>query len=226
MNGGSPTASHSTATEIQPSGEPEVEFSPRSYCKIILHAAKYPHTSINGVLLGKSSSSSAAGSRGRLNIVDCIPMFHQGEGLTPMLEVALAQIETRCTAASLVILGYYHANRSFRDTSVDTFSQRIADRVADHSPDRRAALVTVDNHKLSLSLQSHALIVQIHSGEAGKWKQCPPRCVRVSEDTLEAASKLLEARAHKDLTDFDNHLDDVTLDYLNVGLNMEIDRCY
>ena len=29
---------------------------------------------------------------------------------------------------------------------------------------------------------------------------------------------------YKEVVDFDNHLDDVSQDYLNVGLNMEIDR--
>ena len=69
-----------------------------------------------------------------VNVADCIPLFHQIEGLSPMVEVALAQIETRCSAAGLYICGYYHANRSLKDTSVNVFSQRIADKVAELSP--------------------------------------------------------------------------------------------
>lgn len=37
-------------------------------------------------------------------------------------------------------------------------------------------------------------------------------------------SSLLQRRAYKDLADFDNHLDDLALDYLNVAINMEIEK--
>ena len=48
--------------------------------------------------------------------------------------------------------------------------------------------------------------------------------IRIDDEALEVTSALLHAKAFKDLVDFDNHLDDVSQDYLNVGLNMEIDR--
>ena len=35
------------------SDPPEIEFSARAYCKMVLHAAKYPHCAVNGVLLTK-----------------------------------------------------------------------------------------------------------------------------------------------------------------------------
>lgn len=44
------------------------------------------------------------------------------------------------------------------------------------------------------------------------------------DDTLAVTSSLLQRRAYKDLADFDNHLDDLALDYLNVAINMEIDK--
>jgi len=57
-----------------------------------------------------------------------------------MVEVALTQIETRCTAAGLYICGYYHANISLKDTSINVFSQRIADKVAELSPNGQVTL--------------------------------------------------------------------------------------
>ena len=33
--------------------ESELEISTRAYCKMVMHAAKYPSSSINGVLLSK-----------------------------------------------------------------------------------------------------------------------------------------------------------------------------
>ena len=107
-------------------GEPEVEISVRAYAKMILHAAKYPHCAVNGLLLapnneiqkiGSSSSSQQqqqSCESSRMTFTDCIPLFHQIQGLTPMLEVALTQIEAMAKAAGLVIAGYYHANEHFK----------------------------------------------------------------------------------------------------------------
>ena len=47
-------------------------------------------------------------------LTDAIPLFHQTEGLSPMVEVALAQIENKTASIGLIIAGYYHANRLFK----------------------------------------------------------------------------------------------------------------
>lgn len=64
----------------------EISFNARAYCKIILHAAKYPYCSVNGILLAKNSSKT------KLEYVDAVPLFHVALNLTPMAEVALSQV--------------------------------------------------------------------------------------------------------------------------------------
>merc|ERR1719262_708584 len=140
---------------------------------MILHTAKHPHCAVSGLLLASGGRKSS----GQIVLTDCIPLFHQSEGLTPMLEVALGQVEARCERAGLAVAGYYHANRSLKDNGVDVFSQKIADKVAEnaltgsrHSGGQRggggggggssAALVTIDNKRLSLVLETPALLVQ------------------------------------------------------------------
>ena len=54
----------------------EVEFEPRAYSKMILHAAKYPHCAVSGLLL----ASGGRKSTGQIVLTDCIPLFHQSEG--------------------------------------------------------------------------------------------------------------------------------------------------
>lgn len=54
---------------------------------MILHAAKYPHCAINGVLLAKSSAKNK-----EIEFVDAVPLFHLALNLTPMAEVALTQV--------------------------------------------------------------------------------------------------------------------------------------
>ena len=69
-------------TKTQETYTCEVEFEPRAYAKMLLHTAKYPHCAVNGLLLASGSRKSAGG---QLILTDCIPLFHQSEG-----------IETRC----------------------------------------------------------------------------------------------------------------------------------
>ena len=71
---------------------------------------------------------------------------------------------SRC---GLVISGMYHAHDNLRDNHVDTFSQKIADKIADNVPG--TILVTIDSKKLSLNIDTHALIVQQHDSNIGEY---------------------------------------------------------
>lgn len=69
----------------------EIVLSTRCYAKIVMHLLKYPHATVNGVILSENKRKS--GKDGNvIEFVDAIPMFHVGHGLTPMLEVALLQV--------------------------------------------------------------------------------------------------------------------------------------
>lgn len=67
----------------------DISVSTRAYCKLILHAAKYPHRAVNGVLLAEKNKGKEPKS---VKFVDAIPLFHLTLGLAPMLEVALTQV--------------------------------------------------------------------------------------------------------------------------------------
>jgi hypothetical protein len=58
--------------------------SHKAYLKPLLHAAKYPTTAVNGVLLAEQGST---------KVVDAVPFFHFWSTLTPMLEVAMTQVK-------------------------------------------------------------------------------------------------------------------------------------
>ena len=117
----------------------------------------------------------------------------------------------------------------FSDTKVDVFSQRIADKIADLSG--KSVLLTFDNKKLGQPLEHHALIGQISSNsssnsESGKWRKCPSASLKVDEDSLTLASNFIRDKVYKDLSDFDNHLDDITQDYLNVRFFFTISKAF
>lgn len=63
----------------------------RAYAKMLLHAMKYPHHSVNGIFLAEKRRNKEHNS-GPVNIVDCIPLFHLSLSLTPMLEVGMMQV--------------------------------------------------------------------------------------------------------------------------------------
>ena len=67
----------------------EITVSVRAYCKMLLHAAKYPHQAINGLVLADTKKHQ---NTKIVHYVDCIPLFHINLGLAPMLEIALMQV--------------------------------------------------------------------------------------------------------------------------------------
>lgn len=69
----------------------KVTFSSRASCKIILHAAKYPHCAINGLLLAKQKNKTDNKSADYI-IEDAIPLFHQCLHVSPMAEIALTLV--------------------------------------------------------------------------------------------------------------------------------------
>ena len=58
-----------------------------AFSKIVMHAAKYPHCAVNGVLLGTKTKGSETSI-----ISDSVPLFHINLTLLPPLEVALSQV--------------------------------------------------------------------------------------------------------------------------------------
>ena len=72
--------------------------------KVVLHAAKFAHAEVCGVLLGRASEDRDA----PVVVEDAIPFFHKSENKnSPIMEVALAQVSgedlgevARCARAS------------------------------------------------------------------------------------------------------------------------------
>jgi len=67
----------------------DVVLSRKAYVKPLLHAAKYPHCAINGLLLSERQKHRDSKA---LKITDAIPLFHSSLTLAPMMEVALTMV--------------------------------------------------------------------------------------------------------------------------------------
>lgn len=194
----------------------KLRFSVRAYTKMLLHASKYPHKAVSGVLLGDESVH-----EGEIYAIEAVPLFHICLGLAPMLEIALAQIDSYSKANKMHIVGYYQGNEHLNDSSPDATAYKIGERIIDHY--NNGFLVMIDNAKMSLGCDEIAC--KAYTAQDNKWKLTSDKEIFLDggEETLNLTSELMEAKAYQSLIDFDNHLDDITQDWLNRDINRLID---
>lgn len=71
-----------------------IQLTSQAYCKMLLHAAKYPHYAVNGLLVAeRTKAEKKKEGHGEIVLcVDCVPLFHGTLSLAPMLEVALTLV--------------------------------------------------------------------------------------------------------------------------------------
>ncbi|KAM9329087.1 ER membrane protein complex subunit 9 [Gastrophryne carolinensis] len=194
----------------------EVEFSTPVYVKMVLHAARYPHSTVSGVLLGHRTP-------GCLTLVDCVPVCHLQLPLALSLEVALTQIDSWSALQGQVIAGFYQASAGLKDTSINCATLKAASLICEYQED--AVLILIDNARLSPSPGIPPLTV-LHQNSS---KQLVPMDKTLImwghwEETQHITRKLLKNKAYQQLVDFDNHLDDIRNDWTNQALNVEIAR--
>lgn len=190
-----------------------IEVSNKAFTKIQLHAAKYPHCGVNGVLL---ACKHTFGKTKALHFVDVVPLFHQALQLTPMLEIALINIDSYCSSQDLYIAGYYEAPKHLKKSELPgIFTSKIADKVKENFGE--SILVMIDNFKVphSKSLKFY------EKSPDGKWKPHQSD-VTFEEGSDETLQDFLNKNVHKDLVDFDNHLDDISFHWLNHDINQLI----
>lgn len=200
--------------------------------KILLHSASHPSYSINGLLIGRKhgkaaakalqgepGSPSSAQDKGSIEILDCLPLFHTSLSLSPMAEVGLIQAEAFARSKGLQLIGYYQANEQIADVELGGIGKKITERIQSYAPEGCALLV--DNSKLQGFLQQkEPTFLQLHVKEGGKtWTQLPPSSLSGDFDSVPREFLTLhgEGRHHK-LVDFDDHLNDISKDWLNRDL--------
>ncbi|CAL1527954.1 unnamed protein product [Lymnaea stagnalis] len=199
----------------------DTNISVLAHCKLILHAAKYPHSSVNGVLLAEDNKGKESSKP--LKYVDCIPLFHVSLGLSPMLEMALLQIDAYCKSQGLVIAGYYHANENYGDNEMNHIAKTIGRKIQENFHD--ACVLLIDNSKVRPDAVSQPY--KIFTPKETGWKEVDKKSSSTEEEIQkeQCVYALLKAGAQRQVRDYDNHLDDVRSDWRNLELNDMIGRC-
>ncbi|KAI3675756.1 hypothetical protein L1987_85349 [Smallanthus sonchifolius] len=188
-----------------------------AYIKLVLHALNHKTSAVNGVLLGRLSGEV-------VEITESVPLFHTSQiGLLPPLEIALITIEEYYSSQGLSIVGYFHANERFDDLELGSVARNIGDHIHRYFP--QSAVLLLDNRKLGAlrNKKDAAPIMQLYTRDSSKsWKQVESTGTsRLTTKEPSANIVLLDfisSNKWNEIVDFDDHLDDISKDWLNSGL--------
>ncbi|XP_024439117.1 ER membrane protein complex subunit 8/9 homolog isoform X2 [Populus trichocarpa] len=177
-------------------GELRYEISQNAYIKLVLHSLKHKTSAVNGVFVGSSCDDG-------VQIIDSVPLFHNHLGLLPPLEISLIMIEEYYGARDLGIVGYFHANERSDDVELGNVAKNIGDHIYRYFP--------------------QAAILLLYTRDASKnWKLAGSDggCQLTTKEPAANAVLLdyISSKKWEDVVDFDDHLDDITKDWLNPEL--------
>ncbi|KAG9455468.1 hypothetical protein H6P81_008372 [Aristolochia fimbriata] len=188
-----------------------------AYIKLVLHALKHKTSSVNGILVGRLLGDNL------VEISDSIPLSHTQIPLLPTLEIALLQVEEYFKSEGLGVVGYYHANERYDDSDLGNVSKKIGDQISRYFP--QAAILLLDNKKLEALQKGNdtSPAVQLYTKDASKsWRQAgADSSSQLSLKEPSANVVLLDyisTEKGKEIVDFDDHLDDISKDWLNADI--------
>ncbi|KIK63986.1 hypothetical protein GYMLUDRAFT_221170 [Collybiopsis luxurians FD-317 M1] len=186
---------------------------PAAYIKILFHVSKHPHLQVNGVLLGKKTSNST------VEIVDAIPLLHHWTSLSPMMEIGLDLAGNHAESLGLQLVGYYQACERLDDIALAPVGEKVASKVKQGFED--AVSFVIDGEKIGSD--EAALIPYIAQSSSSSWRPSTDPSLFTPGSRFSLSSPDLPSRAvtlvreqqlHRKFGDFDDHLEDVTIDWL------------
>ncbi|PON40125.1 ER membrane protein complex subunit [Parasponia andersonii] len=199
-------------------GELRYEIGQNAYIKLVLHALKHKASAVNGVLLGRVSPTNDV-----VEITDSVPLFHSHIGLLPQLEISLILIEEYYAAKGVNIVGYFHANERFDDLELGGVAKNIGDQIARYFP--QAAILLLDNKRVAAleKVKDRSPVMQLYAKDASKnWKLVGSDggyLLTTKEPSANVVlSDYISTEKWQDVVDFDDHLDDISKDWLNPEL--------
>ncbi|XP_020171263.1 ER membrane protein complex subunit 8/9 homolog [Aegilops tauschii subsp. strangulata] len=199
------------------------ELAQAAYVKLALHALKHPAAAVNGLLVGRLADPAA--SPAVVSVADAVPLSHQPHHLPllPTLELALTLVEDHFQAQGLAVVGYYHANARRDDADLPAVAKRVGDHIFRYFP--RAAVLLLDNVKLEEVVKgsSRDAVVQLYTRDSSKsWRQAGSdgsSQLKLKEPSTNVVlADHVTTKKWQKVVDFDDHLDDISKDWLNASL--------
>lgn len=190
---------------------PNFRLNDLAYTKIICHALKYPHKTVNGLLLGHYPFPNAP-----IDIVDAVPLLHHWTNLSPMMEAGLGMTASYAQTRQFQIVGFYEAPEREGDTALSRVGERVAAKIKQTAFPTPVALV-LDGSRLGE--QSRAALVPYISGPASATNFIQVGDIlRFNWSTSARALDLIHhSHILDNFWDFDNYLEDNRAPFLTNG---------
>lgn len=200
-----------------------------AYTKAVLHAMKHPTQPVLGFLMGK-----ATGADKSTFIADAVPILHTNGAVfkSPTVEIAFLQCQAVGRTKGLSVVGVYAANEHVKDNAVSETTKKWAGFIAEQTAAPAASIVVwqLNNSLVRADNSSAVAVVQYKGGNYrtevpiafSRWNTstCAADAIAPKE-AVERLSRAMEAFLHMKLWDFEEHLEDVSLDYFNQRLLTE-----
>ena len=171
-----------------------IELAPPAYGVLFMHCARYPHRTVNGLLLGSIDGET-------VRVREAMPLMHSSLALAPMQEAALLLADEYCSAKSLDIVGYYQANEVVDDMELGPYGKKLADKI--RSQQKNAAILLLDGAKMHPAPGDLRLVTVGADGKRGT----PPTIASDTEAALAKLQACISKGLHQEVVDFDVHLD-------------------
>jgi len=173
-------------------------FADEAYIKMMLHAVKNPSQPVFGVLLTEAQGESKKSDR---KILDALPLFHNYI-LSPIAEIAFLQIDQYCRENALSVGGFYTAHHLLNVREVHDAFSGIVKRVEQRCDSPLSVLI--NNSRIG------------HGG--AEPQSALASDAEVSKAALTRTRNLLEQGTFALLSDFEDHLECPSCDWLNTAL--------
>jgi len=192
-----------------------------TYLKVLLHAAKYPTCTVNGVLLTASSPGAAD-----VVVSDAVPLLHHWTSLSPMMEIGLDLVGGYAEDAGLRMIGYYEASERADEKSIGPVGDRVVAKIKATSSDAVAFVLDAEALSMgeagllpytatpSLKAVPNSFTSPRPSSASSDSKQIPTFHLAESDLPTRVLQAIEERNLQQELGDFDDHLEDVRIDWL------------
>lgn len=227
-----------------------LEFSAQAFSKMIMHAVRYPHAVCSGFLLStkpqintiedKTATQTDQGDARNTDsnvvsqdshksydiikkittIIDIIPVSHASHGLATNLETAFNSVNLYAQDQDLIVSGYYQTDRNNESSSYpDVFCQKIMDKICELHREAVLCLINFDGDDPKTLLVPHQFV-------DGKWRRKPKSSYRVEIEPGNLCQNIVysKERLYRHIVDFDEHFNDISLDWTNAKLSQQIDH--
>ena len=180
--------------------------------KLLVHACAWPASDVCGVLLGTKEGD-------EVRVADAVPLFHQGPVLPPMLQAALMSVDTfarSTTSPKLQLVAFY-----FADGTGGKAKDKLAPATAAVAARLQAqfeatSVLQLDRAQMMKDkLSAGKLPVTVYRGSEHNWQRRGDESVQIIGE-VDLAADL--AKGAVSVPDFEQHLEDPSIDYLNTKL--------